>query len=76
MEKQYIYLGNRLEFEDLVLSKGTVYFESEKIKEKLEKYPTLKKVLVEIEKLPSIDKNEVLFEKIVNDIKEEIGGSK
>ena len=31
-KKQYLYLGDNLEFKDFSFSKGVVYFESDKIK--------------------------------------------
>ena len=72
--KQYIYLGGNLDFKEFRLVRGTVYYETDIIKEKIEKYPLLKKVLIDIEELGKIQQNEKLFESITESIKEEIKG--
>lgn len=72
MGKQYMYLGNTLDFKDFRFSKGVVYFENEKIKEKMEKYPLLKKILIDISQLGETPKNERLFSTITNQLKEQI----
>ena len=47
-KKQYIYLGNNIEFKNFSFSKGVVYFENDKIKEKMEKYHLIKKIIIDI----------------------------
>lgn len=73
-KKQYIYLGGNLDFKEFRLVRGTVYYETDIIKEKIEKYPLLKKVLIDIKELGKIQQNEKLFESITESIKEEIKG--
>lgn len=73
-DKKYIYLAETFDCEDFRFSKGTVYVENEKIKEKIEKFPLLKKILVDVEELPTTEKNERLFETVVAEIREQING--
>ena len=47
-KKQYIYLGDTLEFKDIRFTKGVIYYGNEVIEAKLEKYPLLKRTLVDV----------------------------
>ena len=47
-KKQYIYLGDTLEFKDIRFTKGVIYYSNEVIEEKFEKYPLLKRTLVDV----------------------------
>ena len=71
-KKQYIYLGDTLEFKDIRLTKGVIYYSNEAIEEKLEKYPLLKKTLVDINQASEALKNEKLLETVTQQIKEQI----
>ena len=73
-KKQYLYLGDNLEFKDFSFSKGVVYFESDKIKEITEKFPLLKKILIDIEAIGEIEKSERIFAVITNQLREQIKG--
>ena len=68
-KKQYIYLGDTLEFKDIRLTKGVIYYSNEAIEEKLEKYPLLKKTLVDINQASEALKNEKLIETVTQQIK-------
>lgn len=71
-KKQYIYLGDTLEFKDIRLTKGVIYYNNEAIEEKLEKYPLLKKTLVDINQASEALKNEKLLETVTQQIKDQI----
>jgi len=71
-KKQYIYLGDTLEFKDIRLTKGVIYYSNEAIEEKLEKYPLLKKTLVDINQASEALKNEKLLETVTQQIKDQI----
>ena len=71
-KKQYIYLGNNIEFKNFSFSKGGVYFENDKIKEIMEKFPLIKKILIDIEVIGKIERNENIFTVITNQLKEQI----
>jgi len=71
-KKQYIYLGDTLEFKDIRLTKGVIYYSNEAIEEKLEKYPLLKKTLVDINQASEALKNEKLLETATQQIKDQI----
>ena len=71
-KKQYIYLGDTLEFKDIRLTKGVIYYSNETIEEKLEKYPLLKKTLVDINQASEALKNEKLLETVTQQIKDQI----
>ena len=71
-KKQYIYLGDTLEFKDIRLTKGVIYYSNEAIEEKLEKYPLLKKTLVDINQASEPLKNEKLLETVTQQIKDQI----
>ena len=71
-KKQYIYLGDTLEFKDIGLTKGVIYYSNEAIEEKLEKYPLLKKTLVDINQASEALKNEKLLETVTQQIKDQI----
>ena len=47
-KKQYIYLGDTLEFKDIRFTKGVIYYSNEVIEAKFEKYPLLKRTLVDV----------------------------
>nr|DAO92618.1 MAG TPA: hypothetical protein [Caudoviricetes sp.] len=71
-KKQYIYLGDTLEFKDIRLTKGVIYYSNEAIEEKLEKYPLLKRTLVDINQASEALKNEKLLETVTQQIKDQI----
>nr|DAJ45233.1 MAG TPA: hypothetical protein [Caudoviricetes sp.] len=71
-KKQYIYLGNNIEFKNFSFSKGVVYFENDKIKEIMEKFPLIKKILIDIEVIGKIERNENIFTVITNQLREQI----
>ena len=71
-KKQYIYLGNNIEFKNFSFSKGVVYLENDKIKEIMEKFPLIKKILIDIEVIGKIERNENIFTVITNQLKEQI----
>ena len=71
-KKQYIYLGDTLEFKDIRLTKGVIYYSNEAIEEKLEKYPLLKKTLVDINQASEALKHEKLLETVTQQIKDQI----
>nr|DAN53285.1 MAG TPA: hypothetical protein [Caudoviricetes sp.] len=71
-KKQYIYLGDTLEFKDIRLTKGVIYYSNEAIEEKLEKYPLLKRTLVDINQVSETLKNEKLLETVTQQIKDQI----
>lgn len=71
-KKQYIYLGDTLEFKDIRLTKGVIYYSNEAIEEKLEKYPLLKRTLVDINQTSEALKNEKLLETVTQQIKDQI----
>lgn len=71
-KKQYIYLGNNIEFKNFSFSKGVVYFGNDKIKEIMEKFPLIKKILIDIEVIGKIERNENIFTIITNQLKEQI----
>ena len=71
-KKQYIYLGDTLEFKDIRLTKGVIYYSNEAIEEKFEKYPLLKKTLVDINQASEALKNEKLLETVTQQIKDQI----
>ena len=71
-KNQYIYLGDTLEFKDIRLTKGVIYYNNEAIEEKLEKYPLLKKTLVDINQASEALKNEKLLETVTQQIKDQI----
>ena len=71
-KKQYIYLGDTLEFKEIRLTKGGIYYSNEAIEEKLEKYPLLKKTLVDINQASEALKNEKLLETVTQQIKDQI----
>ena len=71
-KKQYIYLGDTLEFKDIRLTKGVIYYSNEAIEEKLEKCPLLKKTLVDINQASEALKNEKLLETVTQQIKDQI----
>ena len=71
-KKQYIYLGETLEFKDIRFTKGVIYYSNEAIEEKLEKYPLLKKTLVDINQASEALKNEKLLETVTQQIKDQI----
>nr|DAP18633.1 MAG TPA: hypothetical protein [Caudoviricetes sp.] len=72
-KKQYIYLGDTLDFKDFRFTKGVTYFENDLIKEKFEKYPLLKKILVDINEVSTALQNEKLIEAVTHQIREQIG---
>ena len=71
-KKQYIYLGDTLEFKDIRLTKGVIYYSNEAIEEKLEKYPLLKKTLVDINQASEALKNEKLLETVQKQSKDQL----
>lgn len=71
-KKQYIYLGDTLEFKNIRLTKGVIYYSDEAIEEKLEKYPLLKRTLVDINQASEALKNEKLLETVTQQIKDQI----
>lgn len=71
-KKQYIYLGDTLEFKDIRLTKGVIHYSNEAIEEKLEKYPLLKRTLVDINQASEALKNEKLLETVTQQIKDQI----
>lgn len=71
-KKQYIYLGDTLEFKDIRLTKGVIYHSNEAIEEKLEKYPLLKRTLVDVNQASEALKNEKLLETVTQQIKDQI----
>ena len=71
-KKQYIYLGNNIEIKNFSFSKRVVYFENDKIKEIMEKFPLIKKILIDIEVIGKIERNENIFTVITNQLKEQI----
>ena len=71
-KKQYIYSGDTLEFKDIRLTKGVIYYSNEAIEEKLEKYPLLKRTLVDINQASETLKNEKLLETVTQQIKDQI----
>ena len=71
-KKQYIYLGNNIEFKNFSFSKGVVYIENDKIKDIMEKFPLIKKILIDIEVIGKIERNENIFTVITNQLKEQI----
>ena len=73
-KKQYIYLGNNIEFKNFSFSKGVVYFENDKIKEIMKKFPLIKKILIDIEVIGEIEKSERIFAVITNQLREQIKG--
>lgn len=71
-KKQYIYLGDVLEFKDIRFSKGVIYYSNEVIEAKLEKYPLLKRILVDINQASEALQNEKLLETVTQQIKDQI----
>ena len=71
-KKQYIYLGDTLEFKDIRFTKGVIHYSNEAIEEKLEKYPLLKRTLVDINQASEALKNEKLLETVTQQIKDQI----
>ena len=71
-KKQYIYSGDTLEFKDIRLTKGVIYYSNEAIEEKLEKYPLLKRTLVDVNQASEALKNEKLLETVTQQIKDQI----
>ena len=61
-KKQYIYLGDTLEFKDIRFTKGVIYYSNEVIEEKFEKYPLLKRTLVDVNQASEALQNEKLLE--------------
>ena len=71
-KKQYIYLGDTLEFKDIRFTKGVIYYSNESIEEKLEKYPLLKRILVDINQTSEALQNQKLLETVTRQIKDQI----
>ena len=71
-KKQYIYLGDVIEFKDIRFSKGVIYYSNEVIEAKLEKYPLLKRILVDINQASEALQNEKLLETVTQQIKDQI----
>ena len=71
-KKQYIYLGDTLEFKDIRFTKGVIYYSNEVIEEKFEKYPLLKRTLVDVNQDSETLQNEKLLETITQQIKDQI----
>ena len=71
-KKQYIYLGDTLEFKDIRLTKGVIYYGNEVIEAKLEKYPLLKRILVDVNQASEALQNEKLLETVTQQIKDQI----
>ena len=71
-KKQYIYLGDALEFKDIRFTKGVIYYSNEVIETKLEKYPLLKRTLVDVNQASEALQNEKLLETVTQQIKDQI----
>ena len=71
-KKQYIYLGDTLEFKDIKFTKGVIYYSNEVIETKLEKYPLLKRILVDVNQAREAVQNEKLLETVTQQIKDQI----
>lgn len=71
-KKQYLYLGDTLDIENIRFVKGVVYYETDLIKEKLEKYPLLKKILIEIKDASKTYKNERILSEITKKMEEQL----
>ena len=61
-KKQYIYLGDTLEFKDIRFTKGVIYYSNEVIETKLEKYPLLKRTLVDVNQASEALQNDQIRE--------------
>ena len=71
-KKQYIYLGDTLEFKDIRFTKGVIYYSNEVIEEKFETDPLLKRTLVDINQASEALQNEKLLETVTQQIKDQI----